>query len=320
MITGPLPQDATTLTIAAEFWDPVESAESAASFAALLAAIVLSIIVQLGVAPARNSVSHWSTTRRFAPICLVTLLAAAYMFVLLSGVKAAGEPPLGTAVQDPTYLLRQALLPVQHPSYLFGVAGSVLAVGALSALALLLVMFREGHDSRNSDSDTADRYVARSTAATLTGGASTAAVFLLFGYDDIFAVFNLANPFSWILWIVHAIALFGPVVTAVLMTPQRDGQPGFRPRPQQPPNSKLALAWLGGTWLFLLPTVFYLIAAHFIRPSSWLAAGISTSVFALWSGLSMGGILAFARTSCPPQTPRDGHQAEGASPVNQTTR
>ncbi|MEV4052977.1 hypothetical protein AB0J55_17475 [Amycolatopsis sp. NPDC049688] len=259
-------------------WDAVKSAGSAASFAALLAAIVLSIIVQLGVAPARSSASHWMTTRRFGPICLVTLLAAAYMFVLLSGMPSPTDPA--------------AILPAaQHASYLFGIAGSTLAVGALSTLALILIMFREGR-ADGTPGDTDDR-VGHSAAATLVGGVVIAALFLVFGYDDIFAVFNSAGDFSLLLWGLHISVLFGPIVVALLLR-------------QMSKVKKVATwidaidrpgsgwTWLAGAWLFVVPTASFLCAAHFLHPSSSLQAGLSTTVFALWSGLSMGGILCFA--------------------------
>ena len=269
-----------------EFWDPVKSAAAAASFSALLAAIVLSIIVQLGVSRARDSSSNWHRTRRFAPVCLVTLLTAAYMFVLLAGLPGTS---LLTSGVPPT-----ALLPViQHGSYLFGIAGSVLAVGALAALALLLVMYREG-SSPHGRGET-DREVTRGAAVTLTAGALTAAAFLLFGYDDIYRVFNSTGHFSAPFWTLHLVGLFAPIVGAVVRThhnigSRRKWRPVSLPKLVTKYPAQFAVAWL-----FLVPTVSFLLASHFVHPSSWLSAGISTTVCAVWSGLSMGGLLVFAR-------------------------
>ncbi|MCR6489796.1 hypothetical protein M8542_43990 [Amycolatopsis sp. OK19-0408] len=207
-------------------------------------------------------------------------------------VRAAGGPAgtsLLTSGVPPT-----ALLPViQHGSYLFGIEGSVLAVGALAALALLLVIYRDGSSSPSGDET--DREVTRGAAVTLTAGALTAGAFLLFGYDDIYRVFNSTGHFSALFWTLHLVGLFAPIVWAVVRTHHDIGS-RRKWRPVSLPKLVMKYpAQFAVSWLFLVPTVSFLLASHFVYPSSRLSAGISTTVCAVWSGLSMGGLLMYER-------------------------
>lgn len=146
-----------------DVWDAGSAASSAAAFASVLAAIVLIVNTQL----AQREDIRRSLSRRLAPIALVMLLLAAYEFVLLSGefsVKDGLAALESAQTSSPPKNAGPALLQrlkaqarnlqiveeqVRTTAPLFSLAGSLLAMGAVMAVATIVVAIEEALGSRD---------------------------------------------------------------------------------------------------------------------------------------------------------------------------
>lgn len=270
-------------------WNPIQSASAATTFSAFLSGIVLSAMVQIGISQAKPG-GNRPASLRFSAVSLVTLLASTYMFVLLAGMAS-------TPAEDPR---NQIVAP--KAALLFSISGSVLAIGAVSTLALMLLVFRE---SKVDDKKVHGEVVIGAVETTLILGAATAGVFLIFGYDDIYRL--SANGADLPLSVIFVMVLLIYGVGGCALLARAAARKWIMEVLGASGQSSRRSAATASSWLFLVPTMAYLVVAHAVESSNPTLAATVTTVCAAWAGVSMTALLVVA------MEPR-AHRAKTKSP------
>ncbi len=193
------------LTTEAPGWDPLNSAGEASAVAALMAAIVVSITVQISFGQARSAHADPKVDGHqagalglaVAPFSLGLLLLATYLYIVLAGIELRGATA-GTA---------------QMAANVFSVAGTVFALGAVSLLFTIACVI---HDND------APMPARRSSAGVYRWSILVIGLFLIFGYENAFRLWNPSNPDGPepIFWPLVALLLwFAPAVVATASSP-----------------------------------------------------------------------------------------------------
>ncbi len=240
---------------------------TAASFAALLAAVLLAVLGNLALHSQSSPVAGGSLTaqHRYTKsltlgfVLLVLLLATSYMFVLLSGLQilplASSEQALGAGDE----MILQTTL-IRTSALLFIVSGSALAVGAAASMLILGLVLSESHGAdlvAGSGVSTA----LNSAHSFLVGGVWVVAVFLLFGYDDIAQAFEGDLSRRWTWTIPAALLLALPSLAHRVTVFRRVSRNEWRANPRR-------LVLLALTWLVLLPVTAFLVLSNVVVPGS----------------------------------------------------
>ena len=167
------------LLAASSAWDPVRAAGPGAAFSGLLAAIVVNSALRLAADKDR---AHFRAGLAVAPLALLSLLVAGYLYILLAGepaFEAAISVQSGSGAVPPKVVEAIALSPVRN-AFLFAIAGSSLAFGAILTLFVVALVF----SARHPGAETADPLPTVSATNAVIVGIGAVLVFLLFGYDD----------------------------------------------------------------------------------------------------------------------------------------
>jgi hypothetical protein len=293
-------------------WKPLSSAGYASGFSAFMAAIVVSITVQiafsqerkskaptvdeagLGLAEASPTPIDSGRSRTdglvVAPISLTLLLLATYLYVVLAGIGL----PDTCNVQGPPSSNCVALasgLAVMS-AHIFSIAGTVFAAGALSLLFALTFVVRD-----NNGSDEAQRW----TNSVFVAAIVIVGVFLIYGYETSFRTLRTvggvrsAPSGGALYWIAHVAALVLPG-TVLFITRVRALNVEHRdlPRPwffQTPPEVwKVALA---AVVLFLVPAIVCMALLSYGPGGSWRGDSIwiSTLLSSTWYSIIAGSML-----------------------------
>lgn len=301
-----------------DLWDVSGAAGAAASFAGLLAAIVLVVNAQL----AQRGGVHRPLSHLIAPIGLLVLLIAAYEFILLSGEPSYRDLAAATAQQEArearatgatrgnpaeteaaelaaqkgVVLVAQIESEVLKTGPLFAIAGSLLALGAVLAVAIIVVAV--GETEGHSLSVTENLFY-----VTL----AVAAIFLLFGYDDVRASQNARGGILW--WTLHMAAIAFPITSRAII--DLGGRLVHRPAERSSPPLTLTVGkWaktlslhplaeandndtrirpaqrscliLGLVAIFIVPTMSYLLVSNDMLS---IPTNVLTLAAAVWFGL-----------------------------------
>jgi hypothetical protein len=274
-------------------FNPVQASSAAAAFAALLAALVLAVIGQVATSRRTDGRNHeYPISLSVGLLVLISLLATTYMFVLVSGAPPPSEAFASSGKEGYDTAIRVA-------STLFAVCGSALAVGAVATVLFIFAVILE-----------AARRVAMPTTAVafvaLLFGAVIAGIFLVFGYDDIRdATAGADSPGWW--WWLHVGATLGPPVLTILFPwlkrkVTKSGQRSGKTRSW--PNESWTVAGTAAAilWFVLMPVIAFLLLSNSHNASGSLA----TATSAVWSGLSLAGLLFLAnllRSASPATSP-----------------
>ncbi len=181
-------------------WNPLQSAGDASAFSALMAAIVVSITVQIAFGQARTSKADESEVGGLglaaAPFSVALLLLATYLYIILAGMDNPPEgPSVGAAIMAGS---------------VFAIAGTVFALGGLSVLFTLACVI---HDNKGS------RVAKEWSRAVFSFAIFVIALFLIFGYELSFRILDAVQPATrpgplW--WLGASTALLGPIVLGTL--------------------------------------------------------------------------------------------------------
>jgi hypothetical protein len=172
-------------------WDPSIAASAGAGFAGVLGALLLATTFQIAIAK-RGEHEHGLNSLAVAPISLLLLLVAAYLYVVLSGTTRVAEtqidPGNGASIslidacQSTASLEGCSALAV--PAGMFAIAGSYLGLGAIS-LGFVLRLLVDEHENAK---------VGRgATLVFFWAGSVVAIAALIWGYRDAFSVFERRN-------------------------------------------------------------------------------------------------------------------------------
>lgn len=256
-------------------FDPATASTSGASFAALLAAILLAVLGQLALGDSGSNNHKHSVSLGLGLPVLALLLVTTYMFVLLSGLIPA--PPHGacTKICEATALLRRS-------AFLFILCGSALAVSAVAvALIVGLVVSESGIKSK---------HVRGSVHGTIVGGVVADGIFLIYGYRDIASAFSW-HPLTWTL--VAGAILAVPVFWTMLRFPRCWLERRISALTRKYWHRVFAVGFTG---LVILPVAFFRI---------WFSHGFAGSVIygnaigpffytvgcALWAGIALAACI-----------------------------
>lgn len=164
-------------------WDPSASAGAAAAFAGILAALLLSVTLQIVLLkPAFRAAKGRINSLMAAPIALFLLLVSAYLYVVLSGTESRvlQYGPECTALQSDA-----ACFPLGVPAAMFAVSGSYLALGAVTVAFLVALVVAEHPTAR---------YAGRGATQVFFAAGSLAALLLVvWGYRDAYSTMRVTN-------------------------------------------------------------------------------------------------------------------------------
>jgi hypothetical protein len=255
-------------------FNPGTAAGSAATFAGILAAIVLAVLGQLAVTKRENASGHkYQISLLVGFPLLVQLLACAYTFVLLSGQ----QPAPGQTADEQLGVIRGA-------AFGFAICGSMLAVSAAGSLVFLRLVLQEA--------GRAGSMAATGARAAVIAGVYLDIIFLVYGYSDIHRAFY-GEPFSVVLWVGHTVVIGIFVTTGLLVPPPRVPteeleSARYRRKVTVTSAGAVAIATLIPVWAFLI--------ANKHSFTSW-TSGQGTSVVwvsylcGAWTGVLLGVLL-----------------------------
>ena len=176
-------------------WDPSVAASAGASFAGVLGALLLATTFQIAITKRWDN-EHRLNSVASAPITLLLLLIAAYLYVVLSGTtrisSAIVTDDSGRAVSLIEACQSSAALPpcapFAVPAAMFAIAGSYLGLGAIT-LGFVLRLVVDDYENAKVSRD--------STLIFFWAGSVVSFSALLWGYRDATSVFarrNLSVP------------------------------------------------------------------------------------------------------------------------------
>lgn len=261
-------------------FDPATASVSGAAFAALLAAIALSVLGQLALSGDSKPDRHkFEKSLSVGLLVLALLLSTTYMFVLMSGLTA--EPPHGafTKAYEATALLRGS-------AFLFIICGSALAVSAAAVILVVGLVV--------SESGTTSERVRDAVNGTLAGGVIADGIFLGYGYNDIASAFGW-HPFAWTS--AATVALAVPIVWSILRLP-----PNLLGKMHFARDHWSKAFFASFIWLVIMPIVFFRIwFRHGFAGSTPYGSAIGPLLFtvacALWAGVSLAGCILISQSS-----------------------
>lgn len=255
-------------------FNPIVASGAAASFAALLSAILLAVLGNLAL----SSVDIYQKSLKVGAVALVMLLATTYMFVLTSGLVASQSltSTSGTPLSAAEFTLGLG----RGGAFLFAIAGSALAASALMTFLFLgLVVCENTHTA----------LVRPVFHQTLMAAAGVVVMFLGFGYDDIAAAFTRSH----LSWSLTALVVMAMLFWTFYFVGRKTAHSLWR----QPLVATAVLA--------LLPSISFRIATEFAYPYGtnpsifWPCVGNLAS--AAWAGAVLGAIAGLSRRYVDPR-------------------
>ncbi|MDP9435982.1 MAG: hypothetical protein M3P93_12640 [Actinomycetota bacterium] len=214
-------------------WNPLTSAASGASFAGLLAALVIAVSIQIAF-QASNNRSDQSMSLKAATPTLVTLMVASYLYIVLDGIPStSGEvadalgPKVAALLADSETSFdgqEQILAAVEDYAQLaargFAMAGTVLALGALMTLFIVVAAVFDNTSLPNSAAPSGHGPAQQLTGAeaearvwalaVLRVAAAVLVAVLLLGYQV--GASAAGRGVGWAWWLAHSVALGLPLV------------------------------------------------------------------------------------------------------------
>ncbi len=288
-------------------FDPAQASGAAASFAALLAAVLLAVIGTLAARRDAGNRHPHAPSLALGLVLLVLLLATTYMFVLLSGLTSIPTAPsalpgsqeaINSAVSSAASELRTA-------AFLFIIAGSALAVAAAGTFLFLGLVITESDSVANPQQVAS--LVARTAHSAVVSGIVIVAIFLSFGYDDIIEAFAGVGAFEgdlsrFLASAVPVAVLAAAVVLALVKQPEPTeraarlaraaaaASAGTGSRISRVPYER-AVSWGMGV-VVALPVVAFLVASNHpfsgeLPSGSLVGPVVFTTVCALWAGCAI---------------------------------
>ncbi len=289
-------------------FDPAQASEAAASFAALLAAVLLAVIGTLAARERDVGNRHpHAPSLALGLVLLVLLLATTYMFVLLSGLTSIPAAPsalpgsqeaINSAVSSTASELRTA-------AFLFIIAGSALAVAAAGTFLFLGLVLTESDSVANPQQVAS--LIARTAHSAVVSGIVIVAIFLIFGYDDIIEAFAGEGAFEgdlsrFLASAVPVAVLAAAVVSALVKQPKptaraermaraaEAARAGTGSRISKVPYERAV--WWGMGVVVALPVVAFLVASNHpfsgeLPSGSLVGPVVFTTACALWAGCAI---------------------------------
>ncbi|MEG9227612.1 hypothetical protein [Aeromicrobium sp. Sec7.5] len=201
-------------------WIPLYSASSGAAFSGVLAALVITISVQ--IATRVRTPGSQALSLKASPPTLVTLMLATYLYIVLDGIPTSPAEVAGLAGEDTLAALDESQVAEAMRSYAtssaqgFATAGSVLAIGALMTLFVVTASIFDNTARGPSGGVESDEIDARGWALSVFMVATwTVAGILLLGYkvgSEISQTVDGRGPdlSAW-WWLAHVAALVAPL-------------------------------------------------------------------------------------------------------------
>lgn len=167
-------------------WDPSTAAPAGAGFAGVLGALLLAVTFQTASIDRQVKLRFGSLAA--APIALFLLLAAAYLYVVLSGTSSLENAVVPgqelPALEGCGLGIKGACTPLGTPAAMFAIAGSYLALGAIALAFSLRLLVQEFKVASNTKSITLIFFLSSAAAALLA---------LAWGYRDALGVMTQKN-------------------------------------------------------------------------------------------------------------------------------
>lgn len=262
-------------------WDPSVAASAGASFAGLLGALLLAVTFQIAADKKPDNKLRIGSLAA-APISLLLVLTAAYLYVVLSGTTVISKPLASECAAGHA----SACIYLGVPAAMFAIAGSYLGLGAISLGFTLRLLAGERSAAESSKN---------ATTIFFCGGSAISITSLLWGYRDATTVLSRHN-ITLNSYLVHRWGLLvGLSGLAIGMACAEYAR---------------VLSDKNGFWKIVRWPIGVLIIAYFVSPVIWylnvettplghepLWSGWMTQIMLGWVAFGFGGCADWLRTN-----------------------